>query len=156
MSSSGEHPERLKFGIKAVGDFTRRIKDDKPGTKAYLDGPYGVFKSDRYEDSAGFVCIGGGIGITPIMSMLVTAAERGDERPFLLIYASKSWDDITYREALDELKKRLDLTFVRSGSRSPGVPHPFPTLLIHVPGRIHLALALGSQLLSKSSSCHTG
>lgn len=53
MSSSGEHSERLEFGIKAVGDFTSRIKDYKPGTKAYLDGPYGVFTSDRYEDSAG-------------------------------------------------------------------------------------------------------
>lgn len=46
------------------------------------------------------------------MSMLVTAAERGDDRPFVLIYASKSWDNITYREALDELKERLDLTIV--------------------------------------------
>ena len=112
MASSGEHPERLEFGIKAVGDFTSRIKDYAPGTKAYLDGPYGVFTSDRYEDSAGFVAIAGGIGITPIMSILVTAAERGDERPYLLIYSSKTWDDITYREALDQLKERLDLNIV--------------------------------------------
>ena len=112
MASSGEHPERLEFGIKAVGDFTSRIKDYQPGTKAYLDGPYGVFSSDRYEDAAGFVLIAGGIGITPIMSILVTAAERGDDRPFLLIYASKSWEEITYREALEELKQRLDLTLV--------------------------------------------
>jgi predicted ferric reductase len=42
----------------------------------------------------------------------VTAAERQNERPYLLIYASKSWDDITYREALDELKKQIDLTIV--------------------------------------------
>lgn len=112
MVSSGEHPERLEFGIKAVGDFTSRIKDYEPGTKAYLDGPYGVFTNDRYEDSAGFMFIAGGIGITPLMSILVTAAERGDERPYLLIYSSKTWDDITYREALDELKERLDLKIV--------------------------------------------
>lgn len=112
IASSAEHPERLEFGIKAVGDFTSRIKDYAPGTKAYLDGPYGVFTSDRYEDSAGFVLIAGGIGITPIVSILVTAAERGDERPYLLIYSSKTWDDITYREALDQLKERLDLQIV--------------------------------------------
>ncbi|NDJ16431.1 oxidoreductase [Myxacorys almedinensis A] len=112
MSSSGEHSERLEFGIKAVGDFTSKIKDYKPGTKAYLDGPYGVFTSDRYEDSAGFVLIAGGIGITPLMSILVTAAERGDDRPYLLIYSSKTWEDITYREALDDLNERLDLTIV--------------------------------------------
>lgn len=112
MASSGEHPERLEFSIKAVGDFTSRIKYYAPGTKAYIDGPYGVFTSDRYEDSAGFVLIARGIGIAPVMSILVTAAERGDERPYLLIYASKTWDNITYRGALARLKEQLDLDLV--------------------------------------------
>jgi predicted ferric reductase len=112
MSSSGVRPERLEFGIKALGDFTNKIKDVKPGTKAYLDGPYGVFTSDRYWDSAGFVLIAGGIGITPMMSMLVTAADRQDDRPFLLIYASKTWSDVTFREELDNLKTKLDLTII--------------------------------------------
>ncbi|MEN9521029.1 MAG: hypothetical protein RLZZ381_3617 [Cyanobacteriota bacterium] len=112
MSSSGVRPERLEFGIKALGDFTNKIKDVKPGTKAYLDGPYGVFTSDRYWDSGGFVLIAGGIGITPMMSMLVTAADRQDDRPFLLIYASKTWSDVTFREELDNLKTKLDLTII--------------------------------------------
>lgn len=119
IASSATHPERLEFGIKAVGDFTNTIKDVKPGTKAYLDGPYGVFTTDRYEDTAGFVLIAGGIGITPIMSMLVTLAERDDERPLLLIYASKSWEDITYREEIEALKGKLDLTVVHVLRESP-------------------------------------
>jgi len=112
MSSSGDHPERLEFTIKALGDFTQTIKDIEPGTKAFLDGPYGVFTSDRYWDSAGFVLIAGGIGITPMMSMLVTAAERKDDRPFLLIYANKGWEDVTFREELDALTDSLDLTII--------------------------------------------
>ena len=112
MSSSGEHTERIEFGIKALGDFTSTIQDIKPGTKAYLDGPYGVFTPDRYEDAAGFVLIAGGIGITPMMSMLVTAAERKDDRPYLLIYASKSWENITFRDELEELSDRLSLSIV--------------------------------------------
>jgi predicted ferric reductase len=119
ISSSAEHSERLEFGIKESGDYTSRIKDYEPGTKAFLEGPYGVFTTDRYEDSAGFVMIAGGIGITPIMSVLTTAAERGDERPYLLIYSSPDWDDITYREALENLKERLDLTIVHV-LRKPG------------------------------------
>jgi predicted ferric reductase len=112
MSSIGDRTDLIAFSIKALGDFTNTIKDVKPGTKAYLDGPYGVFTTHRYEDSAGFVLIAGGIGITPMMSMLLTAAERKDERPYLLIYASKSWGDITFREELDELKAELNLTIV--------------------------------------------
>ena len=112
MSSSADRSDRIEFGIKALGDFTRRIKDVQPGTKAYLDGPYGVFTTERYWDSAGFVLIAGGVGITPIYSILLTAAERKDDRPFLLIYAAPSWDDITYREELEALEKQLDLSIV--------------------------------------------
>ncbi len=112
MSSSGDCPDRIEFGIKAIGDFTKRIKDYKPGTMAYLDGPYGVFTTERYWDSAGFVLIAGGVGITPIYSILLTAAERKDDRPFLLIYAAPSWSDITYREEIETLKEKLDLIVV--------------------------------------------
>jgi 3-phenylpropionate/trans-cinnamate dioxygenase ferredoxin reductase subunit len=119
MSSSGDSPERLEFSIKALGDFTNTIKDVKPGTKAFLDGPYGVFTTDRYWDSAGFVLIAGGIGITPMMSMLVTACDRKDDRPFLLIYASKSWEDVTFREELDTVKDQLDLTIIHVLRKPP-------------------------------------
>ena len=112
MSSCGDRSDIIAFSIKALGDFTNTIKDVKPGTKAYLDGPYGIFTTDFYQDSAGFVLIAGGIGITPMMSMLVTAFYRQDERPYLLIYASKSWDDITFREELDQLKEKLNFTIV--------------------------------------------
>ena len=112
MSSNGDHSERIEFGIKALGDFTRRIKDIKPGTRAYLDGPYGVFTTERYWESAGFVLIAGGIGITPFFSMLLTAAERQDDRPFLLIFAANSWDDFTYRDELENLKSQIDLTVI--------------------------------------------
>lgn len=112
MASSAEKCDRIEFGIKAVGDFTNTIKDVKPGTKAFLDGPYGVFTTKLYEDTARFVFIAGGIGITPIISMLVTLAEQSDDRPLTLIYSSKSWEDITYREELEALKQRLDLEIV--------------------------------------------
>lgn len=112
MSSNGDNPDITAFSIKALGDFTNTIKNVKPGTKAFLDGPYGVFTTERYQDSAGFVLIAGGIGITPMMSILVTQAERKDDRPYLLIYASKTWKNITFREELDELKETLDLTIV--------------------------------------------
>lgn len=119
MLSVGDRSERLEFSIKALGDFTNTIKDVKPGTKAFLDGPYGVFTTERYWDSAGFVLIAGGIGITPMMSMLITACDRKDDRPFLLIYASRSWEDITFRKELDALKDQVDLTIIHVLRKPP-------------------------------------
>ncbi|MBD2342526.1 ferric reductase-like transmembrane domain-containing protein [Calothrix sp. FACHB-156] len=119
FASSAENRDRVEFGIKALGDFTNTIKDVKPGTKAFLDGPYGVFTTDLYENTAGFVFIAGGIGITPVISMLFTLAERKDERPLLLIYGSKNWEDITYREEIEALKDKLDLTIIHVLRKPP-------------------------------------
>lgn len=107
-SASTADSGQVAFTIKALGDFTSTISDIRPGERAYLDGPYGAFSVDRHK-AAGCVFVAGGVGITPVMSMLRTLADRGDERPLLLIYGSKDWDSITFREELDELKKRLNL-----------------------------------------------
>ncbi|TYB53483.1 hypothetical protein FXF51_49445 [Nonomuraea sp. PA05] len=83
----------------------------RPGTRAYLDGPHGVFTPDRNE-GPGFVLIAGGVGIGPLMSMLRTFADRDDRRPCLLIYASRTLDDATFLEEIGQLRGRLDLTTV--------------------------------------------
>lgn len=111
FSSSALHPDRPEITAKVLGDFTASLGDVKPGTRAFLEGPYGAFTPDRHE-GPGFVMIAGGIGITPMMSMLRTFAERGDKRPVTLIYANPTWDDATFRETLEELKDELDLEVV--------------------------------------------
>lgn len=111
FTSSAERPDRLEFGIKALGDFSSGIADVAPGTRAYLDGPHGAFTPERY-NSAAYVFIAGGIGITPFMSMLRTMADRGDRRPVTLIYAEKEWDAVAYREEIEKLAGQLELDVV--------------------------------------------
>jgi 3-phenylpropionate/trans-cinnamate dioxygenase ferredoxin reductase subunit len=107
FSSNGDRSDQVALTIKAVGDFTSTIKNVEPGTKAFLDGPHGAFTPD-YFDFDGLVLIANGVGITPMYSILVTLAERGDHRPIHLIYASSSWDNVTFREDIEDLSKRLD------------------------------------------------
>jgi predicted ferric reductase len=111
FASSAERDDRVEFGIKALGDFTAATADVPAGTAAYVDGPHGAFSTDRYA-APGYVLIAGGIGITPFMSILRTLADRRDPRPVLLIYADKVWDDVAYRDAIEELRARLDLDVV--------------------------------------------
>src|SRR5258708_32944813 len=54
----------------------------------------------------------GGVGITPMMSMIRRIVDRGAKRAVVLLYGSTDWDSITFREELEKLKARLDLTVV--------------------------------------------
>jgi predicted ferric reductase len=84
----------------------------KPGMRVYVDGPYGSFSVDRHEHAKGFVFIAGGIGITPLLSMLRTLADRGDQRKLVLLYANKNRETIAFYDELVELQTKLDLRVV--------------------------------------------
>lgn len=112
FSSSAEQTSKLAFTIKELGDFTGRIKELPQGERVYLDGPFGAFSTDRHPHSKEFAFIAGGIGITPIMSMLRTLADRGEKRPLVLIYANKTLESATFLEEIDQLPSKLNLKLV--------------------------------------------
>jgi predicted ferric reductase len=118
ISSSAEKTGRVAVSIKASGDFTRNVGNLKPGITVYLDGPHGAFTMDRH-DGPGFVFIGAGVGITPLMSMLRTMADRGDPRPCYLFFGNREWEGIAFREEIEELKGRLNLEVMHVLSRPP-------------------------------------
>lgn len=112
FSSAPASDGSVRFTIKELGDFTRKIKDLKPGDKVYVDGPYGAFSIDRHPDAKEFVFIAGGVGITPMVSMLHTLAQRNDRRPLLLIYGGRDLESLTLVEEIEQLKDRLNLKVV--------------------------------------------
>lgn len=57
FSSSAEHPEKIQFTIKELGDFTSTIKDLVPGQRVYVDGPFGTFTVDRYSAAGYFLLL---------------------------------------------------------------------------------------------------
>jgi predicted ferric reductase len=92
--------------IKAAGDFTGAIPAVTPGTRVYVDGPHGVFSMDRRQ-APGYVFIAGGIGVTPLYSMLLTMREREDVRPVTLFYASAQLDDVVFFDELATLSATM-------------------------------------------------
>lgn len=112
IASSAARAGTIQFGIKAVGDFTRSAMNVSPGQKAFLDGAYGAFSTDRHPRAPGYAFVAGGVGIAPIMCMLRTLADRGDRRPLLLFYGNRRWERALYREELDELAGGLNLRIV--------------------------------------------
>src|SRR6478672_12373215 len=105
LSSTADRPQRPAFTVKALGDFSRSLADLEVGSEVLVDGPHGEGIDDA--GGRGHLLLAAGIGITPAMSVLRTAAGRGDRRPFLLIYGSRRWADVTFREELAELERAL-------------------------------------------------
>ena len=111
FSSSAEVADgRVEMSIRNLGDFTSAIDKVPVGQRVYLDGPYGAFTIGNPADM--HVLIAGGVGVTPMMSMIRTLADQGDKRPVILLYGSRDWESITFREELEALKARLNLTVV--------------------------------------------
>lgn len=117
FSSSAERTE-VEVAVKALGNFTSTVSAIEPGTTVYVDGPHGVFSIDQ-DEGPGFGLIAGGVGIAGLISTVRTMADRHDVRPVVLFYANGDWDGVAFREQLEELKHRLDLTLVHVLERPP-------------------------------------
>jgi predicted ferric reductase len=110
-SSAAAADGRVEMTIRNLGDFTSGIAKVPPGRRVFLDGPYGAFTADSAPADM-LVLIAGGVGITPMMSIVRTFADNGDKRPVLLFYGSRNYEEITFREELEALTSRLDLRVV--------------------------------------------
>ena len=90
----------LRITIKDLGDFTSRAAMISPGTRVFAEGPFGVF-TDAVRRRQKVALIGGGIGITPIRSLLEEM--DGD---LAVVYRVISHDDVIFGEELRELAER--------------------------------------------------
>lgn len=105
-------------GAKGQGDFTAIWPEVNTGTGAFLEGPYGAFTLDAQSDG-GAVFFAGGVGITPIMSMLRTLAARNDQRTLVLYYANKRWEDVIFRDEIETLGHELNLEVIHVLEQAP-------------------------------------
>ena len=105
--SSSPTWETLSVTPKELGDFTATIKDTKVGDQAFIDAPYGVFSFLNY-DSPDLVFIAGGIGITPIMSMLRYISDKKLKKKITLFWGNKNEKTLCFQDELEQLQKNID------------------------------------------------
>jgi predicted ferric reductase len=100
IASSPSQAGRIGITIKACGNFTNLIHRIQVGDGATVHGPFGRFSHDFHPDEGHLVFVAGGVGITPLMSMLRAMRDRGESRQVTLIYASRELDDILFAPEL--------------------------------------------------------
>ncbi len=89
----------LRITVKDLGDHSRSVALLKPGTRVFVEGPYGAFTAGRATQPH-IVLIGGGVGITPIRA-LMDEFKNGVQLD--VIYRASSSADLVLKEELDYL-----------------------------------------------------
>jgi propane monooxygenase reductase subunit len=106
FSMAGTSPDALEFMIKMYpgGHFSGLLADGtiKPGDELEVTGPYGVFTL-RANSPRRLLFIGGGAGMAPIISLLRSMQEGGQERAATYYYGARTEADLFHLEELDAL-----------------------------------------------------
>ena len=101
--------KHLRLTIRQLGDFTNQIPFLKPGTKAIISGPHGAFTSQQDVRNRALY-IAGGIGITPIRSMLEERAKSGDAHDAVMLYGNRNLAEIIFKDELETLAEQLNMS----------------------------------------------
>jgi predicted ferric reductase len=99
--SAAPTENHLRITVKDLGDHSRSVAYLKPGTRVFVEGPYGAFTAGR-ATMKHIVLIGGGVGITPVRALL---DEFKNGVQIDLIYRVSREEEVVLREELDFLQK---------------------------------------------------
>lgn len=75
----------------------------QPGDLLEVRGPIGGWFTWRPRDGGPLLLIAGGSGIAPLMAMIRLRAATRNPTPVCLLYSSRAYEEIIYREELDRL-----------------------------------------------------
>lgn len=116
IDSSALSRDTLSFTVRSHGGFSADVPKLQVGQAVYVDGPHGTFCLD--DDASGpLVLIGAGVGVTPLLSMLETLADRGSKRHCHLWLANKDAFAIAGGRRIDALCDRLPLDVIHVFSK---------------------------------------
>ncbi len=102
---------RYVLTIKLVegGLMSRYIFDTwTEGTSVEVSAPSGNFEYQPLRDAEKVICLAGGSGITPFVSMANAIADGDEDFEMTLLYGSRNYDNILFREELEALAKKCD------------------------------------------------
>ena len=86
------------------GEVSPYLTDElMAGDMLELRGPIGGWFVWEAKDGGPLLLVGGGSGVVPLMAMIRHRAAVGSEVPARLVYSSRSYEEVIYREELEKL-----------------------------------------------------
>ncbi len=105
IASSPNDHETIMIAVRRLGgsDFKKNLMTMPIGTKVRVQGPLGDFVLPKKSDRP-IVMLAGGIGITPMLSMIAWATEEKLPHKITLFFANSSPKRATFLKELEELQ----------------------------------------------------
>ncbi len=117
--SSSPTEDFLEITKRLTGhEFANALAALEIGDKASIDGPYGDFTFQGEYNNVGM--LSGGIGITPLRSMIKYSTDKMLKADIILLYSNSHEDDIPFETELNDLQKLNDHLKVISTVTRPG------------------------------------
>jgi predicted ferric reductase len=104
--SAAPTDNQLRVTIQARGDGSARADRLRPGTRVFLEGPYGSMTADRRQH-ARLLLMAAGVGITPIRALLEDTPYGPGEA--MLIYRVSTAADAILADEIDRIAARRDV-----------------------------------------------
>ena len=104
--ASAPEDDRLILTVERLpdGEVSPYLVDElRPGDRIELRGPIGGYFVWEASLGGPLFLVAGGSGIVPLMSMLRHRAASGAKAAARLVYSSRTWEDIIFREELQRL-----------------------------------------------------
>lgn len=124
-----QNSDEVEFIIKEVGDWTGDLAEVTLGSLATLEGPYGNFYPSQVEKiNHPLVLIAGGIGITPLLSILRFEHNRQTGRKIDLIWGVNRLDDLFAIDEFNQMRAsnpNFRYHIILSGEKVDGYAHGF-------------------------------
>lgn len=76
------------------------------GSQVEVSAPSGNFEYQPLRDAKKVICLAGGSGITPFVSMANAIADGDEDFEMTLLYGSRNYDNIIFREELEAIEKK--------------------------------------------------
>jgi ferredoxin-NADP reductase len=105
VCSTPTNKQTLQLSYKVQGVFTNQLAKLNESDRVAIAGPFGVFTlhSPLERD---IVLLAGGIGLTPLLSMLRYAADTGITQNITLFYAVRTPEELAFKAELEDLAKQ--------------------------------------------------
>lgn len=100
---------KLVLAVENAGFVSSYLNEKaKVGDRFVMTEPSGEFHYETLRDSRNIVCIAGGSGITPFMSMAGSLADGDESYHMTLFYGVRTAAQLAYQEELDALAARCE------------------------------------------------